>query len=478
MFFVKYLGCELGKRTRQAVFIALGLALGIGLVITVTAASTGVKKAQSTVLQALYGIGTDVTVAAKAPPPSNTPPAGRVSLTPSGVCVYNAAGQCKNAAGQTIDNLNNRNLGTLSAASVAKVANLPGVASATGSLALNDSRFTLPASTSGSSPGGFGNVNPTSFSVDGVDLSHLHLGPLSDGHVTSGHSLASSDGAANVAVVDSNYAIANRLKVGSSIKIAGTPFKVIGVVSQPQGSNPVDAYIPLQRAQALGKDYQGKSLTGEVNTIYVSATSAAVIPSVQRKIAALLPSATITTASSLASQVTGSLANTSKLANTLGTWLSILVLIAAFVLASLLTLGAVARRVAEFGTLKALGWRSSRIVAQVMGESVTIGIIGGLVGIGVGFAGAALVAKLTPPMSATVGSGSGGLSQSTNAAGEQIHTFTPNTSHTVPIHLVTPVTVSALVLAVVLAVAGGLLAGSIGSWRAARLSPAMALRQT
>src|ERR1700726_4317806 len=65
MFFT-YLRRELRRRMRQAVFIALGLALGIGLVITVTAASAGVKDAQGTVLHALYGVGTDVTVT-KAP---------------------------------------------------------------------------------------------------------------------------------------------------------------------------------------------------------------------------------------------------------------------------------------------------------------------------------------------------------------------------------------------------------------------------
>ena len=57
----------------RRVFIALGLALGVGLVITVTAASAGVKNAQGTVLHALYGVGTDVTV-------TKTPTAG--SFTP------------------------------------------------------------------------------------------------------------------------------------------------------------------------------------------------------------------------------------------------------------------------------------------------------------------------------------------------------------------------------------------------------------
>src|ERR1700746_2792303 len=72
MFFT-YLRRELRRRMRQAIFIALGLALGVGLVITVTAASAGVKNAQGTVLHALYGVGTDVTV-------TKTPKAG--SFTP------------------------------------------------------------------------------------------------------------------------------------------------------------------------------------------------------------------------------------------------------------------------------------------------------------------------------------------------------------------------------------------------------------
>src|SRR5882757_8157607 len=62
LMFFTYLWRELRRRARQAIFIAVGLALGIGLVITVTAASAGVKNAQSSVLHSLYGVGTDITV--------------------------------------------------------------------------------------------------------------------------------------------------------------------------------------------------------------------------------------------------------------------------------------------------------------------------------------------------------------------------------------------------------------------------------
>src|SRR4029077_16599231 len=48
-----------------------------------------------------------------------------------------------------------------------------------------------------------------------------------------------------------------------------------------------------------------------------------------------------------------------------------------------------------------VGGRSRGIVGQVLGESITIGIIGGLGGIVLGFAGAALVSRIAPPLTAT-----------------------------------------------------------------------------
>jgi putative ABC transport system permease protein len=86
MFFATCLRRELRRRTWQAVFVALGLALGVGLVVTVSAASAGVKSAESQVLSGLDGIGTDVTVTGVTtvtghPPTPGSVPAG----TPTGL---------------------------------------------------------------------------------------------------------------------------------------------------------------------------------------------------------------------------------------------------------------------------------------------------------------------------------------------------------------------------------------------------------
>jgi putative ABC transport system permease protein len=482
MFFLTYLRRELRRRIRQAIFVALGLALGVGLVVTVAAASAGVKKAQNDVLTTLYGVGTDVTVTgAASQPPQKDPgsPGGgqgtQVTFGPNGaqICIN---GKCENAAGQTVDHLSSQYT-PISASKAAKVAKLHDVSAAVGGLALTDTAITFPANfgtRSGGPP-----PQPSTFSVDGVDTSHPSLGPLSAGTLTSGRSFTAAESDSDVAVVDSDYAKSNGLKVGSTIKVVGDKFTVIGIVSQAQGSTPTDVYIPLARAQAIANvPGSTKNLDGDVNTVYVTTASSADIGAVASEISKLLPGSTVTTASSLASEITGSVSNAATLAGDLGTWLSVLVLIAAFAVASLLTMAAVARRVREFGTLKALGWRSRRIMAQVLGESMAMGIVGAAAGVGLGFAGAAIIRKVAPKLTATVPGQGGGLFQSTGGGplgSGGVRTIGGAPSHTVSVLLSPSITVGVVVLAVILALLGGLLAGSFGSWRIARLRPADAL---
>jgi putative ABC transport system permease protein len=196
-------------------------------------------------------------------------------------------------------------------------------------------------------------------------------------------------------------------------------------------------------------------MPSEVNTIYVSAASASDISAVSGEISRALPTATVTTSSNLASEVIGSLSSASTLANSLGKWLAVAVLAAAFGLASILTVSAVSRRVREFGTLKAMGWRSRRIIRQIMGEALVIGVVGGAAGVAIGYGAAALVDALAPPLTASTASASGGPS------GRVAHAAS-STAHTVSVHLTAPVTLGAVALAVVLAIAGALIAGSLG----------------
>jgi ABC-type antimicrobial peptide transport system permease subunit len=502
MFFT-YILRELRRRRRQALAVSLGLALGIGLVITVTAASSGVKAAQGTVLHSLYGVGTDISVTQSATQGSGAP--RRFN--------FNPGSSSQEGKSFSRDDLTpTRGQGTIASSSVTTVTKLPHVTAASGGLSLNDLQFSgtfakgqsgfsgfRRGSQSDSQSGSLPSAPPVSvntFTVDGVNVASPDLGPLSSTQVSSGRAFTSSDATAKVALVDSSYAKQNSLKVGSSITIASDKFDVVGVVTAPSGDASANVYVPLGEAQTLA------NLANKVTTIYVTADSSSNISAIQSEIKKALPSATVTTSADLASEVSGSLSSASSLANNLGRWLSIAVLIAAFLLASLFTMSAVARRVREFGTLKALGWRSRRIVGQVMGEALVQGIIGGAIGVGLGFAGAAIVDKAAPSLTASLtasnaggyggfrggfgggrgGAGAAGAAGGTTGTGGGGGRFggfgnaAQHAANTVAVHLSAPVTLTAIVLAVVLAVAGGVIAGSFGGWRAARLGPATALR--
>jgi putative ABC transport system permease protein len=160
------------------------------------------------------------------------------------------------------------------------------------------------------------------------------------------------------------------------------------------------------------------------------------------------------------------------LANNLGRWLSIGVLLAAFLVAALFTMSAVGRRTREFGTLKAIGWTSGRVVRQVLGESIVTGLIGGLIGIGLGYAGAFAIDKFAPTLTA-----SSSTSSASNTAGGGMPGGGGGASaaHDITVHLTAPVDLSVLALAVGLAVLGGLVAGGLGGWRASSLRPVDAL---
>jgi ABC-type lipoprotein release transport system permease subunit len=515
MFFT-YLWRELRRRARQAVFIAVGLALGIGLVITVTAASAGVKNAQSSVLHSLYGVGTDITVT-KAPAATGGNGGFGFSFRQNvGTNKRPAAGSKINQNTLTTD----FTLSSISSTAVATVSKLSNVAAAAGGLTLTDRTVTgtVPAfNTNGGNGGGGGGFgggggggftgggtstfNTNSFTVNGVDIANGELGPLSTGKVSSGRTFTTADSAKDVALVEASYATTNKLKVGSTIavgnsKATATNFTVIGIVTEPAGNSPADVYIPLGVAQTLA------NMKNDVNTIYVAATSGDQINSVASAIGKAVPGSTVTDQNSLASEVTGSISSAASLANNLGKWLAIAVLIAAFLLATLLTMSAVTRRVREFGTLKALGWKSRRVVGQVVGESIAIGIVGGVVGVGLGFAGAALVGKFAPPLSASLGAATGtatpggarrfggfggagggfggtGATPGTGAGGGNAFrggfADAAHTASTVAVHLSAPVTIAAIVAAVGLAILGGLIAGGFGGWRAAQLRPAAAL---
>ncbi|MFE6894868.1 ABC transporter permease [Streptomyces sp. NPDC057694] len=496
MFFT-YLRRELRRRRKAALVVASGLALGIALVIVVSSVSSGMNKAQDKVLQSLYGLGTDMTVTKAAPAATGD------NQRPNFKFDANENGSDKE---QSTDRVMAQGFQTLASSTVTKVAGQQGVADTVGGLSLQvtkvSGQFTRgqfkqdPSKTQqgqggpggqngggsgapqGRVEGGGANFGVNSYSVYGTDVAKQNLGPLTTSKISKGRTFKTSETDAKVAVADASYAKEKKLALGDTVTINKVKFKIVGISTADSGDSSANLYIPLKQAQTVA------DLKNKVTTVYVKATDSQQIDSVKSAISKNVSGTTVTTSADLAKTVSGSLSTASSLASNVGKWLSIAVLVAAFLVAGLLTSSAVSRRVREFGTLKALGWKSGRVTRQVIGEAVVNGLIGGVLGIAVGLAGAYVVTAISPTLSASLGStggggggggfgggGMGGPGGGGPGGGRQA------ASKTLDIALTAPVSSTTIALAVGLAVAGGLIAGAFGGWRASRLRPADALRR-
>ncbi|MFG3188208.1 ABC transporter permease [Streptomyces omiyaensis] len=485
MFFT-YLRRELRRRRKAAFVVASGLALGIALVIVVTSVSAGMKQAQGKVLESLYGLGTDLTVtkAQERPAEGAQPTRPRFEFRGG-----------EDGEEQSGDRLMVQGFQTLADSTVATVAEQAGVDRAVGGLSLVNlkingefrrgeiQRGEGQAQGRGSGPGGSGGPGDTvtgggaSFDVDsftlyGTDVTSPDLGPLTTSTISRGRTFGTTETDAQVVVVDSAYAQQQDLAVGGELKVKGVAFEIVGIATADSGQPTAQVYLPLKRAQTLSGS------AGKVTTVYVKATDSTRIDAVKAAIQENVAGTTVTTSADLARTVSGSLDTAAGLASSVGRWLSYAVLLAAVLVAGLLTSSAVSRRVREFGTLKALGWKSGRVTRQVVGEALVNGVIGGALGIAVGLAGAYAVTAVSPTLTAELGAATGGFAgRGGMGFGGGPGAARSAAGRSVDIALTAPVSLATVGLAVLLALVGGLVAGAFGAWRASRLRPADALRR-
>ena len=206
MFFT-YVFRELRRRHRQALLTAMGLAVGVALVVAVTAYAAGVGEAQDQVLQSLYGVGTDITVSQQQkmdqsgpqrfgmqPPDQSkqgqkfsrsrvmTTP-GQQSISTKRLAQIAVAGRCGLRHRQHHDEHHQRG---------------GEVRAGAGRLRRRRAARRAPRSSSGSSSSQqaqtqMSPINVSQLSVSGVDTTNLGLGPLSSAQISSGRSLTSAD---------------------------------------------------------------------------------------------------------------------------------------------------------------------------------------------------------------------------------------------------------------------------------------------
>jgi ABC-type antimicrobial peptide transport system permease subunit len=486
LFYVTYVISELRRRKGRTLLTALGLGVGVGLVVTVSALSKGLDNAQGKVLKPLTGVGTDMSVSrplevsskSSGPTFGGGPGGPRLSSSEQRQLEKENGGerfglQRLGKAGEHFSNdrLVSTTQLSFAASEVSTVARLEGVQGAAGSLTLSNTHVsgTVPKqpvggvrAAPGAAPGPPRSINFDSFTVTGIDQTKPSLAPVTPSQVRGGRYLSKSSGKYE-ALLNVSYARQKGYSLGDTVKVGGEKFTVVGLTSAPLGGSASAVYVKLSTLQQLS-DREGR-----VNTIQVRATSSDQVRPLQKQIRQSFPGSQVITAKGLADRVGGSLVDAKNLSSKLGTALQIVGLAAAFLIASLLTLSSVAKRTRELGTLKALGWRQALVVRQVTGESLAQGLLGGVCGAAIGVAGAAIITAIGPTLKATVasasqGAGPFGLGQSQVSAGSTL------------VKLDAPIDFGLILLAIALALAGGLLSGAVGGLRASRLRPAEALR--
>jgi ABC-type antimicrobial peptide transport system permease subunit len=310
------------------------------------------------------------------------------------------------------------------------------------------------------------NTKTSTYTVGGVNPSSATSGLVTKAQLVKGTWLSTTPAtAASQVLVTTAYATQEGLKVDQTLTINSLKYKIVGLVNPTLTGDVSDIYFSLANLQTLSTNQN------RVNEVLVSVANAKDVTSVAKAIKKELPGATVLTSKSLADQVTGSLSNARTLANDLGGALAVVVLLAAFLIAGLLTLSSVSKRVREIGSLRAIGWSRGRVVRQIMAETLGIGVLGGVVGVGIGVVICLIIGAVGPALSVS----STGLAVGASSVSGLLHQTTSATVATT-VHLTAPIRVLTIVIAFVCGLLGGVIAGAAGGWRAARLSPASALR--
>jgi putative ABC transport system permease protein len=227
-------------------------------------------------------------------------------------------------------------------------------------------------------------------------------------------------------------------KVGESVDMQGTTFKVVGVFHGGSALEAGAVIMPLDQLQRLS------SLQGKVSGFHVRLRPAPggeaadhYLKRAQAQIEAALPG--------LNAQLASDRAANNQFVNLAHgvTWgiSSIALMMGILGIANTMAMS-VFERTREIGILRAIGWKSWRVMLLIQVEALVLGLAGGVLGIGVGWAGLNVLGQL------------------------------PQTNSFVSISL----TPTHLLESLAISVVSGLVAGAYPAWRGAHLSPVEALR--
>lgn len=163
-------------------------------------------------------------------------------------------------------------------------------------------------------------------------------------------------------------------KVGDTIDVGGTRFRVVGIYESGAGWQEMGGVVTLRDAQAFtGKPHK-------VGLYMVKLQDPSQAEAVVEKINTELPEVHAALSGEFAEQMPD-LQNT----NGIIAGISLLAIIVGGVGVTNTMLMAVLERTREIGVLRALGWRQFRVLGMIVREALLLGLLGGIAGIGIAF---------------------------------------------------------------------------------------------
>jgi len=366
---LKVAGQSILKNKMRTLLTMLGIVIGVGAVIIMVAVGNG---AQSQIESQIKGLGTNMIV-----------------ITPGS----SAQGGASQGAG-TFNRLTVEDADKLKAEAINVTDVSPVVMTRTQII------------------GGVGNWRA---SVNGVSTDYLNI---RDWEVSDGALFSEDDVRAKRKVVVLGKTVADNLfpdggAVGASVQVSRSPFIVVGVLEPKgqtaSGSDQDDVIlVPYTTAQDR---LSGRSLLGQ---ILASTATTQDIPAAIQELSLIMREShglgsnepddfTVRDQTAIAAAATST---TSVMTRLLAAIASISLVVGGIGIMNIM-LVSVTERTREIGIRMAIGARGSDVLTQFLIESIVMSVLGGIVGLAVGFGGAALLGRLTgwavaTPMSAVL----------------------------------------------------------------------------
>jgi putative ABC transport system permease protein len=366
---LKVAGQSIVKNKMRTMLTMLGIVIGVGAVIIMVAVGNG---AQSQIESQIKGLGTNMIV-----------------ITPGST----AQGGASQGAG-TFNRLTVEDADKLKAEATTVTEVSPVVMTRTQII------------------GGAGNWRA---SVNGVSTDYL---AIRDWEVSDGALFSEDDVRAKRKVVVLGKTVADNLfpggnAVGASVQLSRSPFTVVGVLEPKgqtaSGSDQDDVVlVPYTTAQDR---LSGRSFLGQ---ILASTSSPEQIPAALQELSVIMREShelgpnepddfTVRDQTAIAAAATST---TSVMTGLLAAIASISLIVGGIGIMNIM-LVSVTERTREIGIRMAIGARGSDVLTQFLVESIVMSVLGGIIGLAVGFGGAALLGRLTgwavaTPMSAVL----------------------------------------------------------------------------